>query len=316
MQEEVTMVSAIALTTMILQGCDVSYKLLNKEEFITHQTYNNDKMPFRMKSSDLYAPLLSKNNRFNIETAMGGGIGIKTSFDINKKFCVLLKYSYRYKEDNIEYSDWIRYVRDSIVYPKDSASYHKIDTLLHNYNFSMEHILTQNIFEIGCGIFRADYKNIRWDLFGGIVYGEVKNKYTFPIPEDSANSDIYKNSSYAYGIFTNDYRFQESRKYIQTYLQGDCGYITKRTEGVLITRLSYFNFFNQRFLLDYPVPIYEAKSSGLLLEPAVRFGLGNKEFRVFIQYEAAIPIVKTDIKWYASQLKGGISLRFNNKKYK
>ena len=121
---------------------------------------------------------------------------------------------------------------------------------------------------------------------------------------------------YSYDFYSNsNYSFKETRKYFQYFIQSDLGYVTKKSEGALILKASCFNFFDQKFNMDYPQEEYTMKNNQLVLQPSIKFGFGGT-FRTYVQCGWNVPLGNSQLKWFSTNIQAGILFRIHDKSRK
>jgi len=77
-----------------------------------------------------------------------------------------------------------------------------------------------------------------------------------------------------------------------------------------MNHLSYFNYYSQKFELDYPVENYNGSNSDLMLEEGIKIGAGGEQWKLYAQYELGIHLMKSDVSWYTGNFQAGVNFRF------
>lgn len=270
--------------------------LLNQKEVEERNGYKSGNLDFRMKTSYLQAPLLSQKGQINTEAWIGNGWGANISFAATNHLLLTAKYSKREGRDYFETND--------VFYINEKEYDSNTNQLLNNSDYTVDAKLQfnqkskQTNYELGAGYYNSINDLFRYEAFGGVAFSNAET-----------NHDL---TTY-YGEFASWRYSSEKRKCFQYFAQGNIGLVSKHFEAAFMARLSYFNFTDQNFDSDGFFDTYEMRNGNLTIEPALRVGAGTKTVRLFCQYEYALPLKETDIKWHSSQFLAGVLFRFNDK---
>ena len=262
----------------------------NKLEYLSSPSYN-ESMPFNMRSHNMVSPLLKVNNE-TLDDALSNkyylnisgsysfkGGDIQISFSPVKNILVIGSISSLGKSSAKSETASVPTTTITTTtttwggwFSGGSNTY--VDTINanKNYTYQKEFKLQQNHRELAAGYYNSIGKHGIWQITAGFGAGSAVNSYTYSGEPFSGET------------------FSESRNYFQTFLKNDIGYSTKVTEGAICARLTYQRFTSQTFTGDYEIPNYEMEKVNLLLEPALHFGAGNNNFRIFSEYGFAIPL--------------------------
>jgi len=179
-----------------------------------------------------------------------------------------------------------------LTFGNDSSSYEDV-------HYSQDHSLRSKSFSLATGFYKAFGHIGRSEQYAGMAYGKAENKYTY---------SSYKQTSEDIGSY--NYSFTESRTFYQYFFQNNIGFVTPRTEGALIARLSYVHFTNQHFEQDYQTEAYKMVSDNFVFQPGMKIGYGSKSLRLQLQCGWNIPLTSgSDLKWYSAKVEAGIVLR-------
>ena len=294
----------IAVIAAMLESCLTTY-YFDAAKYFKDKSYKTDK-PFMMKDGNIYAPLLSKKGEFNINTDVVDGCGVQTALAVSSDVEIIAGASYVSNSDSKNQNTSVP------VQVTDGNGTH-YDSYSGNYR--LEHTINQQSFNIALGKYKTFGKAGRWEKLAGFAAGSAENNYTYVVTNDnshSSNSWRNLNFNFNYNTYHYEYPFSETRYYYQGFLQGNLGYVTRKTEGAFITRLSYIHFNTQTFTESYEMKKYVMSSDNIVLEPALKFGFGGKHFRVYSQVGFNIPLSRTDLQWYSTNVQAGVIFRINN----
>ncbi len=264
----------------LLQGCSAYYKV-DAEKFFKNQKYESDK-PFKMRDGSIQAPLMSQKGQFNITLDYLHGFSTTLSGAVSKRMFILGGASYLKSKNNVS---------DRKLFILDNSS-GTPSTVNLNYNLALE--LESTSAFAAAGFYKTFGKCGRWDYYGGVAYGTAKNNYTYQVE------------------FSDSYSFLESRTYFQYFLQNDFGYVTGRTEGAIISRVSLMHFDKREFIKNYPAPDYHMENEQFVFQPGFKFAWG-RVVRAYVQCGWNVPLGQSQLKWFSTNVQAGIQIRLKDK---
>lgn len=277
------------------QSC-ATFNIGDQQGLVKGRDYQSGKMPFTMRTSALSSSTLSKKKELDFGVSLGGGLAVNAAYAISDKIGLYVKGAYRRAHDVSQEYDYPVSITETYY---DFWALNLNSQTITTVGLKTSHGLDQPFIEVGSGVFSTRLKSkLHLEGYGGISIGKTYNTYTF-----SPTDDNYDVSS----------SFIESRSYLQGFAQGNIGYEISVFQAVLMNRISYFNFYHQTFELDYPIETYKANPSALLLEEGIRVSAGKHLLKLYFQYEASIPLISGDVKWYQGNLQLGITFRFFEK---
>ena len=294
-----TFLPAILLSALLLQSC-ARYSF-DAAKYFKDKEYKTDK-PFKMKDGNINAPLLSKKGECNIIMNMVNGFGLQTAFAVSRNVEILAGTSVVVNSDEENQNATVPIVVTDASGTKPSY---------YSGVYKLKHHLSQPSFNLAIGTFETFGKSGRWEKMVGVASGSAENKYTYVVENNSSGNS---NSWFSYNpdSYHFEYPYSEKRKYYQGFIQGNLGYVTQKTEGALITRLSYIHFNSQTFSESYEMKKYMMEPDNIVLEPALKFGYGGKHFRTYVQCGWNISLLQTDIQWFDTNVQAGVIFRINN----
>ena len=302
------MLSIVVSTTLLLTGCWGGYGTgggsgnsgnytqvfwENPDEVINDNSYEGGHMPFTIRSSDLQAPLLSRKGQVVWDSYAGSGIGTSLAAATGEKTAIYFRGSKGKFEDSETLYD------EFILRTKTYESHQLVSENVNSYvkPIALKREVEQGNAELGFGIYNANRKHLRHEHFIGVNLGWGESKYILDPRDDRFDS----------------YEFKESRNFQQYFIQSNLGWVTNNIEFAFILRSSVVNFNSISYQADHQVNTSNETGPAFALEPSIRFGIGGRTMRIYIQTSRGFAFGNDDLEWVSPDITGGITFRFGDK---
>jgi hypothetical protein len=283
-------------------GTYYSYTLKNPDHVKQKLGFTEDKMPFILPTFDAISPGFTRKGQFFIANDVKNGFSMSSAYALTEKSYVMVigGFSDRYDEQSGYETVDLEYT----VHYNDL-----IDTWTENFDttgavkFAKSTEFRSRFIEIGYGKFKKIGKCFSNDWLGGMGWGRANIQYDLAT---QVNLNYQDNA-------VNDYNFydhSESRKFWHFYFQDCIHWINDNLEVSVLGRANSFVFTNRDIKSDFPAGTNEYDKLAFSLETAVRMAIGGKRFKLFAEYNGALPVLSPEFDRYQQRFRFGVFTRF------